>query len=133
MRRVLKNNGKVVATIINKWGWIQWLKAILKRGTQWIGSVLRKSEALLSFKTQKGCVYIWTHYFSVGMLRKLLIRRAFSSVKIGSVMILVPPKYEHDKRSMPRLLRLLAAIEDKIRWIFPFNSLGEFLILVSTK
>ncbi len=57
----------------------------------------------------------------------------FQKARVGSVMIFLYPHLERIEKDASPYQRIFGRIENMVRWIFPFNGLGYYLLAICTK
>lgn len=115
--RVLRNGGRAIFTVVNRWNLTWWINALIKCKIRWLISSLRSKEY-----TVNG---LWTYYFSRNELKHTL-RRVGYKVKIGSILIFI---YPFATRNLIFYEKLFIIFENALRWKSPFNSLGYYLLV----
>ena len=119
--RVLHNGSLAVITVVNRWNLIWWVKTILNAKGRWLLHALTNKEY-----TVNG---LWTYYFSKSELSNILKNAGFK-VSIGCLLLLL---YPHNNRKLYFYEKFFLRFEDKVRWLFPFNSLGFYHLAVFEK
>jgi len=125
MYRVLADGGKVVFTIVNRWNLNWWLKHTLSGNRDWIRHALRNRDFVSDG--------LWTYYFSRGELIKKMRGAGFQGVRVGSVMIFLYPHLHRIEKPPSLYQRIFGRIENILRWVYPFNAIGYYLLAICTK
>ncbi len=116
--RVLKPDGVFIFTVVNRWNLTWWLKSFFTLKWKWLLTALRKSEY-----TNK----VWTHYYSADELKQLLSAK-FKNLQLGCLLLFIYPKFKFSSGSLSNKQRFFSKIENLLRWRYPFNRLGYYII-----
>ncbi len=120
-QRVLKNEGRAIFTVVNRWNLTWWINAFFRCKGSWLISSLRSKEYVVNG--------LWTYYFSRGDLIKRLKKIGFK-IKIGSLLLLL---YPFNTKNLSPFEKFFIRFENKVRWDYPFNSLGYYLLVIAEK
>lgn len=72
-----------------------------------------------------------TYYFSAGYVMKSLGKN-FKMLKLESLALFTPiPQMDKIQKKFPRLIRFLNKIDEKICSLFPFNRIGDHIIITA--
>ena len=125
MHRVLAEEGRVIFTIVNRWNLNWWLRHALVGNRDWIRHALKNRDFVIDG--------LWTYYFSRNELKRKMTVAGFQKARVGSVMIFLYPHLQRIEADASLYLRVSGRIENMVRWIFPFNGLGYYLLAICTK
>lgn len=117
--RVLRPQGVFIFSVVNRWNLTWWLKSFFTFKWKWLWKALQSSEY------SEGI--LWTHYYSAGELKQLLSAK-FKNLKLGCLLLLIYPRFKFHRGSLSRVQRFFSKIEDLLRWRYPFNQIGYYII-----
>lgn len=123
--RVLKPEGVFVFTVVNRWNLSWWLKSFFSLKWKWLLTALRSSEY--------GEGMVWTHYYSASELKQLLREVKFADLKLGCLLLFILPKFQFSSKSLSLSQKFLTRIENKLRWRYPFNRAGYYILGVARR
>jgi len=129
--RVLKKGGAGLITIANKLRVAKWLEAIIHRKPKRIVKDLRHPHRFLKVKTKKGKIDLWIRFFTPRELKRVFLEKSGGKIllKIGGLLIFTPGIYFKASVKHSKIYNTLFKIENKVRWLPPFNYFGEYIIL----
>jgi len=135
MNRVLRGGGTTLTTLLNRYQLTWWVHTIRKRRKNWLRRRLSSNlEPLVIRGRGKRRHKTWVKLFSYGEVRKMLEEAGFTNIRIGSLLILLEPRFRYDPRLELRgHEKLLAEMEERLRWLPPFDRLGAYLITMAHK
>lgn len=131
----LKPGGILIFTVLNAYR-IKWfLHEILRyHRIKWVVKQILIRNGYLKFPVKGRKKRVYTHSFSYFELRKLLQKVGFKKYKIGSSFFILRPMFVWSQRTwLSKPEKILAGLENKLRWIFPFSALGYYLIVIAEK
>jgi len=134
LSRVVRADATIVMTVVNAHRARWWLGKSLRRQWRALRQALSSRESYIPFPLNGRTVNLWIHYFTGRELKQAMQRARFTVVRAGSAFILVSPAYNHSRQqALSPTGRFLARCEDKLRWIWPFKCLGDYLLLVARR
>ncbi|HIE31589.1 MAG TPA: class I SAM-dependent methyltransferase [Methanosarcinales archaeon] len=125
MNRVLEDGGRAIFTIINRWNLNWWLRHTFIGNRDWVRHALKNRDFVIDG--------LWTYYFSRGELLRRMRDAGFHKARVGSIMIFLYPHLHRIEKSASLYQQISGRIENIVRWDFPFNSIGYYLLAVCTK
>lgn len=131
---ILKKGGKTVISVFNQYRLTWWLYSIVTFKTRWIKKALKSKQTYLRHRTGKRRYRAWTHLYTPKEIKQLLKMAGFEKIRIGSILIFFKPVFRYNPQTeLKGIKSLFGKIEDKVRWIPPFNGLGTYLIVCAQK
>jgi len=132
--KVLKKDGETVISVLNQYRLTWWFYSILTLKTKWIKKALKSKQTYLRHRVGRRKHRAWTHLYTFNEIKQLLMDAGFRKIYIGSILIFFKPEFKYTPRTELKGMKyLLGKIEDKLRWIAPFNRLGTYLIAWAKK
>ena len=125
MHRVLADEGRALFTIVNRWNLNWWLMHTFIGNRDWVRHALKNKDFVSDG--------LWTYYFSRRELVKKMRGAGFQRARVGSIMIFLYPHLRRIEKKVSLYQRISGRIENLVRWDFPFNSIGYYLLAVCTK
>ncbi len=133
--QVLKNNGKIAITVINKQRILWWIYSLTNLKLNFLRKALRQNDGYLRIRLAKtGKLHdIWTHFYNPKKLKKILEEEKFQNIVLGGFFTFLRPKYDGKHEKFTRMEELLIYLDRKFRWKKPFNTLGYYLAIIAKK
>ena len=136
VHETLKAGGTLLMTVLNRLQLTWWADTVLKRDKKGFRRRLATDLCYIKVRVpgRKKKLKLWTKLFSPLELEKALRSAGFRTVRIGSVLIFLRPKFSYTPHTDLRGLEVgLARLEEKLRWLPPFSYLGAYLIALAGK
>jgi len=134
LHAVLRRKSLALLTILNKHQLTWWVDALLEKRGRQLKQRLASDICYISIRYGRKKKRVWTRLLSPGKLRKALELAGFRQVRIGSILIFLKPKFSYEPRlTLVGPEKALAELEERLRWIPPFNCLGAYLIALAEK
>ncbi len=132
--KILKRNGEAVISVLNQYRLTWWLYSIFTFKTTWIKKALKSKQTYLRHRVGRKKYKAWTHLYTYNEIKQLLREAGFRSIYVGSILIFFKPEFKYTSQTELKGVKyLLGKIEDKLRWVPPFNRLGTYLIVWAKK
>ena len=96
--------------------------------------MIRNRNGYLKFPVKGRKRRIFCHNYTGFEIKDLLKNAGFEIKRIGGIYIFTYPRFKKEEQlELKGINKLLARLEDSVRWSFPFNMLGYYLIVVARK
>ncbi len=128
--RILKPNGKLIASVIGRvcpWEWILYTS----KG-QWKRANLRSARDMLPVPLNGRTV--WTRYFSPREFEKVFARAGFELISLRALALFVPPPYMIGFSTRhPTMINFLQSLDDSVGSWPMFRNSGDHFLMVLKK
>ncbi|MHA1722351.1 MAG: methyltransferase domain-containing protein [Candidatus Baldrarchaeia archaeon] len=132
--KIIKKGGRTVISVLNQYRLTWWLYSISTFKTNWIKKALKSRQTYLRLRVGRRKYRAWTHLYTFNELKQLLRTAGFRRVYVGSILIFFKPEFKYASQTELKGIKyLLGKVEDKLRWVPPFNGLGTYLIAWAKK
>ncbi len=122
--RTLKPGGACIFTVVNRWNLNWWVKCFFMLKWKWLLTAICTNEH------SEGIV--WTHYYSAGELKRLFREHNFN-IRTGALLLFFLPKFGYSDKPLSAWKKGFARIENKLRWRYPFNRMGYYILGAARK
>lgn len=132
--RVLKGKSAALLSVLNRYRLMWLLYVILKRRARHFIKTLHSKHGYIVMRAGRERYRVWTRYFSKSEIENLLKSAGFQDVRTCGVLIFLRPRFSYSSDLRLRGPKaLLAKLEDLVRFTYPFNALGTYLIVFAYK
>ncbi|MHA1596734.1 MAG: methyltransferase domain-containing protein [Candidatus Asgardarchaeia archaeon] len=127
---LLKRDGVAIISVLNSFDVRKIFNILIsEKKLRAIEEFNKGRDGYLLMRAGKKGARLYTHFFGYGELKEYLMMY-FSKVRVCSVLSLVKPEFKRSDRKVGLIDRITYVIEDTLRWHFPLDRLGTYLIAV---
>ncbi|MHA1505646.1 MAG: methyltransferase domain-containing protein [Candidatus Asgardarchaeia archaeon] len=130
LNRLLKGDGVAIISVLNSLDVRTVFKNLMKKRLRVMMELDRGRDGYLLMKAGRKGAKLYTHFFGYDELKSCL-KMYFSKVKIGSILSLVRPEFKKSDRKVRLLNKISYVMESLLRWHFPLDRLGTYLIAIA--